>query len=53
MTKFEAQKLVGAKNWFKFQKFMYGQTIGVYPDGETDYYEDDVMRFVRGLPVID
>jgi hypothetical protein len=32
---------------------MAGQTVGVYPDGECNYYEWDVERFFDGRPVVD
>lgn len=34
------------RTWTQFNKFMVGQTIGVYPDGTPDYYEYDVKRFI-------
>ena len=36
-----------------FHEWMSGQTVGVYPDGELNYYEWDVERFFKGLGVID
>lgn len=34
-------------SWDLFEHFMRGQTVGMYPDGSTDWYEDDVHRFIR------
>ncbi len=34
-------------SWDLFEHFMRGQTVGMYPDGSTDFYEDDVHRFIR------
>lgn len=33
--------------WKVFLKWMAGQTVSAYPDGETDYYDHDVERFAR------
>jgi len=30
-----------------FLKWMMGQTVGIYPNGETDFYDYDVNRFIR------
>lgn len=34
-------------SWDQFAKWMEGQTVGVYPDGSTDWYDYDVHRFIR------
>ena len=34
-------------DWKVFSNWMSGQTMGIYPDGELDYYEYDVERFIR------
>ena len=34
------------KIWDEFAEFMHGQTVGTYPDGETNWYDCDVERFV-------
>lgn len=42
------QKLKEAKgSWKVFLEWMRGQTVGMYPDGETDWYEYDVKRFIK------
>lgn len=33
--------------WENFIKWMRGQTCGVYPNGDTDWYEYDVDRYIR------
>jgi len=33
-------------NWKTFEKWMRGQTVGLYPNGETDWYKWDVDRFI-------
>jgi hypothetical protein len=45
MNKKEVIKLIGKENWKEFNKFMQGQTVGIYSDGSTDYYKWDVERF--------
>ena len=47
MKEAEVKKLVGEENWDIFTTWMSGQTIGIV-DGEFDYYEWDVKRFVEG-----
>lgn len=51
---------VEAELFRRFTAWMAGQTVGINPDGTTDYYDHDVRRFlaavsrvVRGLPVHD
>ena len=46
MKKEEIIKLIGAERWPVFKKFMYGQTVGIYEDGSTNYYRWDVERFI-------
>ena len=36
----------GGGTWAGFLKWMSGQTVGQYPDGETNWYRYDVERFV-------
>ena len=45
----EARKAVeeAGGDWEIFQKWMRGQTVSMYEDGETDIYEWDVERFIR------
>lgn len=45
MNKKEVIELIGKENWKDFLKFMKGQTVGVNPDGSTNYYAFDVDRF--------
>lgn len=49
MRKKEIIKLIGKENWDKFIKWMGGQTVAVYKNGETDYYQCDVRSFVAKL----
>lgn len=46
MLKEEVLQKIGKKNWGKFADWMCGQTVGI-KDGELDYYEWDVNRFIR------
>ena len=32
-------------SWTKFNKWMYGQTIGIDSHGNIDYYDYDVKRY--------
>jgi hypothetical protein len=41
-------QLIGRNRWKDFQLWMRGQTVGVYPDGSTNYYENDVQDFIDG-----
>jgi hypothetical protein len=34
--------------WSDFNKWLKGQTVGVYLDGTINYYEWDVSRFIEG-----
>lgn len=43
----EAKKMVGEKNWKEFQKWMHGQTVGIYSDGSINYYDHDVNSFIE------
>ncbi len=49
MTTKEAQeKIKEAKgSWKIFLEWMKGQTVGLYKDGSTDWYDHDVNRFIR------
>jgi hypothetical protein len=47
MTYSEVIKRIGSNRWDEFVEFMYGQTIGLYEDGSTDYFECDVENFLR------
>ena len=33
--------------WNTFMDWMRGQTLGLYDDGSTDFYDYDVNRFIR------
>jgi len=37
------------KTWKDFMEYMFGETVGFYDDGTTNYYELDVDRFIKGL----
>ena len=45
MREEEVKETIGEHNWAAFIKWMYGQTVSLYEDGTTDYYESDVERF--------
>ncbi len=47
MTYLEVIKRIGSNRWPEFVKFMHGQTMGRYPNGEADYFECDVENFLR------
>ena len=47
MRKEDVIKKIGAKNWKVFEKFMIGQTVGLYSDGSPDIYECDVEYFLH------
>ena len=51
----EVKKLLKANNktWKEFLDWMNGQTVSFDEDGETDWYDWDVERFIAGQPVID
>jgi hypothetical protein len=44
----EIERVLGKRRFSRFEKYMYGQTVG-----EHGVYVDDLVRFLRGLPVID
>jgi len=48
MTTKQASKKIkeAGGSWVDFQEWMVGQTMGLNPDGSTDYYEYDVNRFI-------
>lgn len=48
MNKHEVIVFIGEENWEDFQEWMTGQTVGIYPDGSTNYYASDVARFREG-----
>ena len=49
MRKKEIIKLIGEENLDKFSKWMYGQTVSMYKNGEVNYYPWDVEAFVEKL----
>ena len=52
MKKQEVLKAIGKNKWKEFIKYMDGQTLGINPDGSTDYYDHDVKKFLllKSLP---
>ena len=50
MTKKEVKKLLKENKlkWSDFSKWMNGQTVGM-KDGEIDYYDWDVQRYIQLL----
>lgn len=49
MRKDDVIAIIGKKNWAKFLKWMRGQTVGTYKDGEINYYDHDVQAFSEKL----
>lgn len=49
MTQEEVKDYIGKENWKKFLKWIEHQTVGIYPDGSTDFYDEDVEAFKRKL----
>ena len=49
MRKEEVIEKIGEENWKAFAEFMFGQTMGINPDGSTDFYECDVENFLYKL----
>ena len=47
MKKEDVKSKIGYKRWDDFCDFMVGQTVGIYPDGTTNYFECDVDNFLR------
>jgi len=47
MDKKQVIEKIGKKRGNVFEKFMIGQTVGLNPDGSTDYYDCDVENFLR------
>lgn len=45
----EVIKRIGEENWNAFCKWMKGQTMGLYPNGETNIYDCDVEAFEEKL----
>ena len=49
MTGRAVKEKIGIENWETFIAWMKGQTLGIYPDGSTNYYECDVEAFITKL----
>jgi hypothetical protein len=45
MKEQEVKKIIGYNNWNIFLEWMRGQTMGIYEDGSTNYYDCDVYAF--------
>lgn len=45
----EVEKLLkeNGRTWEEFTEFMFCQTVGIYEDGETNWYDGDVERFIN------
>jgi len=52
MNEQEVREYIGTENYNTFIKFMEGQTVGITPEGETDFYEHDVERFKGRLELL-
>jgi len=35
------------REWEEFIEWMEGQTVGEYKDGDTNWFDDDVSRFIK------
>jgi hypothetical protein len=53
MRRDQVIRLIGKARLEEFDKWMAGQTVGMYADGTCDYYDEDVERFIEGKDVID
>lgn len=49
MKRIEVQELIekAGGSMSEFDDWMTGQTVGIDDNGETDYYDYDVRRFIR------
>ncbi len=45
-------KFIGEDNWNNFNDWMRGQTVGIYEDGEINYYPQDVKAYLKDPTVI-
>lgn len=43
----QVRTIIGDEAWPAFDVWIQGQTVGIYPDGNIDYYDWDVLRFKR------
>lgn len=48
----EVKDYIGTENYNTFIKFMRGQTVSLTPDGETEYFDQDVERFKGRLELM-
>ncbi len=46
------KEVLSPNKFTEFEKWMYGQTVGIYK-GESLVYQYDFERFLNGLPVLD
>ena len=46
------QEMLSHKRFAEFEKWISGQTVGIYKD-ESLIYKYDLERFLKGLPVLD
>lgn len=49
MDKFHVIQAIGKAFWEDFEEFMAGQTVGILNDGDINYYNYDVERFIKTL----
>jgi hypothetical protein len=49
MKESEIRKSLGDAVWPTFSRWMVGQTVSAYPDGEMNYYEWDYKDFEEQL----
>jgi hypothetical protein len=49
MREAKIKEIIGEDNWEDFLKWMRGQTVSRYPDGEIDFYEWDVNAYITKL----
>ena len=46
MNEEEVKEKIGEENWDEFCNYMRGQTVGMGKDGKTDYYNQDVEKYL-------
>lgn len=49
MREITVKRFIGEENWEAFLNWMRGQTVGMYPDGEANFYSADVEAFMAVL----
>lgn len=49
MKEQEVKEYIGTENYNTFLTFMKGQTVGLNPDGTTEFYDWDVEMFKSKL----